>query len=99
MDQNRSLINDWKSAKSVEERTEIDIEIGQEMVEITKMLDAAVHPEDMPIVLAAVEQYSLIKRAQMSLAEKMMIKLLKQKHLLQFIKIRIPRIGQQEDEA
>ena len=98
MDQNRSLINEWKSAKSVEERTEIDKEIGQEIIDITKLLDASVHPGDMPIVLAAVEQYSLIKRAQMTLAEKMMIKILKQKHLLQFITIKIPKIGRQEEE-
>ena len=98
MEQNRSLINEWKSAKSAEERNEIDKEIGQEIIDITRMLDASVHPKDMPIVLAAVEQYSLIKRAQMTLAEKMLIKLLKQKHLLQFITIKIPKIGREEEE-
>ena len=98
MEQNRSLINEWKSAKSAEERNEIDKVIGQEIIDITRMLDASVHPKDMPIVLAAVEQYSLIKRAQMTLAEKMLIKLLKQKHLLQFITIKIPKIGREEEE-
>ncbi len=96
MNQNRSLINEWRSAKSAEERIEINKEIGQEIIGITRMLDASVHPEDMPIVLAAIEQYSLIKRVQMSWAEKMMVKLLKTNHLLQVITIRIPWIGEED---
>ena len=97
MNKKRSLINEWRCAKSAEERTEIDKEIGEEMVEITRMLDASVHPDDIPIVLAAVEQYSVIKRAQMEWKDKLMVKLLKTKHVIQVITVKIPWISREEE--
>lgn len=98
MDPNRSLVREWKNAKSAAERTEIDNEMGQEMVEIVKMLDASVHPDDMPVVLATLEQYSLMKRAQMTLQDKALIKLLKLRHVIQTVTVRIPFIRRDGDE-